>query len=59
MEKRRVNFTLHVYGTTDRHWLDWAENVARYLQAELNEGAKEADFPADITVEVDDGGEGA
>ena len=58
MKPKRVNFTLHVYGTTNRHWLEWAESIARSLQAELNGYAVEFEFPADITVEVEDGGEG-
>jgi hypothetical protein len=56
--KRRVNFILHVYGTTDRQPYDWADGVARSLQATLNEASAEAEFPEDITVEVDDFGEG-
>lgn len=54
--RKKVNFTLRIEGTSDRHWLDWAESVARHLKAELNERSEESDFPQDITVEVEDGG---
>lgn len=55
---RVVNFTLRISGTTDRDVAEWAEMVARYLRAELNELSDAADFPKDIEVSVEDWGEG-
>lgn len=37
---------------------EWADGVARVLQAVLNDASAQAGFPEDITVEVEDGGEG-
>lgn len=57
-DQHRVNFTLRVYGTTGRDVFEWADGVARVLQAVLNDASAQAGFPEDITVEVEDGGEG-
>lgn len=60
-EPRRVNFELHVFGTTDRDPFEWAEGVARYLQSHLNDVMRDLEdprFPPDVTVDVTDAGEG-